>query len=118
MPYKQKAFPRHERKLQVITQFRQWNEEGDTKPRTMGKIARALGMSPSTTFRDILLEMATEGDINVNPPLSEGGNTVRYYSLVKNLITEKLVSRRIVVKHKGQVAASLEVPSGQMGLWS
>lgn len=118
MRYKQKAFPRHERKLQVINQFRQWHENGDTQPKTMGKIARALGVTPSSKFRDILLEMETEGDLKANPPGKEGSHTVRYYSTVRTLITKKYGNRRVNVKRKGEVIGSLEVPAGQTGLWS
>jgi hypothetical protein len=107
--YKQKSFPRHERKLQVVTQFRQWQENGDTKPRTMGAIARALGMTPANTFRDVLLEMVEEGDLAADPPLSEGGNTVRHYSLVKTLITEKFLRRTISVSKRGVAVGQLEM---------
>ena len=118
MRYKQRSFPREERKQQVIGQFNVWHANGDNQPKTMGRIARALDLTPSPHFRDILLEMESEGRLTANPRGEDGKFTVRHYSLVKTLITEKYGKRRINVKRQGQVVGSLEVPAGQMSLWS
>lgn len=118
MRYKQKSFPRSERKKQVIGQFNIWHANGDTQPKTMGRIARALDLTPSPHFRDILLEMESEGILNANPRGDDGKFTVRHYSLIKTLITEKYGKRRVSVKRKGEVIGTLEVPAGQLGLWS
>lgn len=111
MKYPQKAFSREERKQQVIDQFNIWHRNGDTKRKTMSRIARALGMTPSSTFRDMLLEMAVEGNLIVDPPGEAGSHTVRHYSLVRTLITEKSLRRTITVKKRG-------VAVGQLGLFS
>ena len=111
MKYPPKAYSRDERKQQVIDQFNIWHRKGDTKPKTMSRIARALGMSPASTFRDLLLEMAVEGSLIVDPPGEAGSHTVRHYSLTKTLIAEKFLRRTITVKKRG-------VAVGQLGLFS
>lgn len=118
MKYPPKAYPREKRKQHVIGQFNVWHANGDIEPKTMSRIARALGLTPSSKFRDLLLGMANEGKLIVDPPGKEGSHTVRHYSLVKTLITEKYGKRRVSVKRRGEVVGSLEVPSGQLGLWS
>jgi DNA-binding IclR family transcriptional regulator len=109
MPYKQKAFSRAERKQQVIDQFNMWHRNGDTNPKTMGRIARALDMTPSSTFRDLLLEMEIEGSLECNPRGEDGRYTVRHYSLTKHLITEKYLRRKITVSKRGVAVGQLEM---------
>lgn len=109
MKYKQKAFPRHERKVQVVAQFNAWHKNGDTSPKTMGRIARALDLTPSNHFRDLLLEMADEGSLIVDPPGEAGSHTVRHYSVVTGLITEKFLRRRITVQKRGVAVGQLEM---------
>lgn len=109
MPYKQKSFSRVERKQQVIDQFNLWHQKGDTKPKTMGRIARALGMTPASTFRDLLLEMEIEGTLTANPRGEDGRYTVRHYSLLSTIITEKSLRRRITVSKRGVAVGQLEM---------
>jgi hypothetical protein len=110
MKYPPKAYSRDERKQQVIDQFSVWHAKGYTEPKTQGRIARALGMTPSSYFRDLLLDMVLEDKLICDPPLEAGGNTVRYYSVVKRLITEKFLRRRITVQKRGVAVGQLEMP--------
>jgi hypothetical protein len=109
MKYPPKAYSRDERKSQVVGQFNIWHQKGDTKPRTMSRIARSLGMTPSSKFRDLLLEMADEKILIVDPPGNEGSHTVRHYSLVSTLITEKSLQRKITLRKRGAVVGQLEM---------
>ena len=115
----QKAFPRAERKEQIMGQFAIWERNKDTEPKTMNRIAKALGMSPAQTVTDMLLELVAEGKLGFTERAASGRWTGRdYYSNVRTLITEKYGKRRVSVKRRGQVVGSLEVPAGQLGLWS
>lgn len=114
-----RAYKREERKRQVLRQFGVWQSNGDTEPKTMNRIAKALDMTPSPHVRDILLELVAEGKLAFVEREKSGRWTARaYYSTVKNLIAEKYGKRRVSVKRRGDVIGTLEVPSGQLGLWS
>lgn len=114
-----RAYKRSERKEQVLGQFGLWHEKGDTDPKTMNRIAKALGMVASQHVTDILLELVVEGKLAFIEREKSGRWTARaYYSTTKTLITEKYGKRRVSVKRRGEVVGSLEVPAGQMGLWS
>jgi len=119
MKRKPRQYSREKRKEQVLGQFAVWYSKGDTEPKTMQRIARALDLVPSTKFRDLLLEMEAQGLLTVQIREKSGRWAARtYYPVVETLITEKYGRRRIVVKRRGMIADNLEVPSGQMGLWS
>jgi hypothetical protein len=107
-----RAYKRSERKEQVLGQFGTWQANGDNEPKTMYRIAKALGMTPQQHVTDILLELVDEGKLGFVEREKSGRWTARaYYSTVKTLITEKYGKRRIAVKHKG-------VERGQLELWS
>lgn len=118
MKYPQKAFSREKRKEQVIGQFAIWYSKGDDEPKTMHRIARALGLTPSTKFRELLNEMVMEGKMTMERRDKSGRWTGNVYLVIKTLITEKSLKRRITVKQHGKVTATLEVPEGQRSLWS
>lgn len=100
-------------------QFAIWQHNGDEEPKTMYRIARALGMIPAQKITDMLLELVDEGKLAFVEREKSGRWTARgYYSVVRTLITEKYGKRRVSVKRRGEVVGSLIVPSGQMGLWS
>lgn len=99
--------------------FAIWQSKGDTEPKTMNRIAKALGMIPAHTITKMLLELCDEGKLAFVEREKSGRWTARaYYSTVKTLITEKYGKRRVSVKRRGDVIGTLEVPSGQLGLWS
>lgn len=118
MKYPKKAYSREKRKDQIIRQFNVWHGNGDDEPKTMTRLARALGMSPSTTFQEILDEMVMEGSLTVEKREKSGRWTANNYLVVKTLITEKYGKRRFVVKQRGVVVDSLVVPEGQARLFS
>lgn len=118
MKYEQKAFKREVRKQQVIGQFNIWHHNGDDEPKTMHRIARALKMTPSTKFREILDEMVMEGSLTVEKREKSGRYTSNNYLVIKSLITEKLGKRRIAVKQRGVLLATVENPYTQKELWS
>jgi len=90
--------------------FAIWYSKGDEELKTMNRIAKALGMTPSPHVRDILLELCDEGKLAWQEREKSGRWTARgYYALVKTLITKKYGKRQIVVKHKGVVSGQLEM---------
>lgn len=109
MKYPPKLYSREKRKEQVVGQFNIWYGNGDTEPKTMGRIARALGLTPSSYFRDLLLGMVNEGKLIAEPSGDAGSNTIRHYSLVKTLITEKFLRRKITVQKRGVAVGQLEM---------
>lgn len=99
--------------------FVMWQSKDDNEPKTMNWIAKSIGMVPSQHVTDMLLELCEEGKLGFVKRQKFGRWEARaYYSTVKTLITEKYGNRRVNVKRKGEVIGSLEVPAGQMGLWS
>lgn len=112
-------YTRQKRKQQILKQLRIWNENGYATEATSYKLAKALDLVPAQTFRDLLNEMVAEGDLARTPMDKSGRLPGWFYSLViKTLITEKYGKRRVNVKRRGEVVGSLEVPAGQLGLWS
>lgn len=112
MKYKPKAYPRADRKAQVLGQFQVWSDNGDTSAKTMGRIARALDLTPSPHVRDILLEMVEAGDLDCDERNEKGEFTIRYFRLsYVRTLSRVVLKRRVIVKHKGA-----EV--GQMEMWS
>jgi len=106
----QKAFSRDERKEQIMGQFAIWERNKDTEPKTMNRIAKALGMTPSPHVRDILLEMVADGKLGFKEHDQKGKWTARdYYSLMSNLITEKYLRRTISVSKRGVAVGQLEM---------
>ena len=106
-----RAYSREKRKEQIINQFRVWHSNGDTEPKTMNRIARALDMRPAQTFTDMLLELVVEGKLTFEEREKSGRWTARNYSIVKSLITEKFYRRHITVSKRG-------VPVGQLEMFS
>lgn len=118
MAYPKRNYSREKRKKQIIGQFNIWHQNGDTEPKTMYRIARALGMTPAKTFKDILDEMVMEGSLTVEKRNRAGRWTSDNYSVIKSLITEKLGKRRLVIRHKGDVFVTVDNPYTQQEIWS
>lgn len=106
-----KAYSREKRKDQIIGQFCIWSENGDTKPKTMYRIARALAMTPSVKIYAMLDELIHEGKLTYEMRDQSGRWATRFYSLTqpREHYHEKYGKRRIVVKHKGVVSAQLDM---------
>jgi len=105
-----RAYSREKRKEQIIGQFAIWHTNGDDEPKTMNRIAKALGMIPSTAINDMLLELVDEGKLGFVAREKSGRWTARgYYPVIKRLITEKYGKRRIVVKQRGAVVGQMEL---------
>ena len=110
MKGKPRQYKRAERKEQVLRQFGVWRDNGDTEPKTMQRIAKALDLVPSTKFRDILLEMELEGKLVTEMRDQSGRWTTRfYYPVVSRLITEKYSRRKITVSKRGVAVGQLEM---------
>lgn len=108
----QKAFSRAERKEQIIKQFGIWKDNQDTDPKTMNRIARALGMNPSQHVTDILLELCAEGKLTFEMRDKSGRWTARNFLLVDKTSYHGVIEKRQVdVKIRGVIA-------GQLELWS
>lgn len=107
-----RAYSREKRKEQVMGQFAIWHSKDDTEPKTMYRIARALGMIPSQKITDMLLELVAEGKLGFTEREKSGRWTARdYYSTTKAIITEKSLRRQIPVRKRG-------VAVGQMDMFS
>jgi len=107
-----KAYSRAKRKEQVMRQFSIWINNGDATSKTMYRIARALGMSPTKHVQDILLEMVTEGSLTCEARDQKGRWTTRFFQVnqTSEHYHEKYGKRRIIVKHKGVISGQLELP--------
>jgi len=81
MRYKRKAYSREKRKEQVIGQFRIWHSKGDTEPKTMTRIARALDMTPQQRVTDMLLELVEEGKLTFQVREKSGRWTARGFTV-------------------------------------
>lgn len=94
-----------------MRQFSVWRGNGDTEPKTMYRIARALGMTPHARISDLLLEMTTEGKLLVEARDQKGRWTTRFFQVNTRSehYHEKYGKRRIVVKHGGKIAGQLEL---------
>jgi hypothetical protein len=110
MKRKPRAYSREKRKEQIIGQFTIWYSKGDTDPKTMYRIARALDMIPGQKVTDMLLELVDEGKLAFEWREKSGRWTARAFSLVggADIITSK-VTRRVIVKRRGVVSGQLEL---------
>lgn len=105
-----KAYSREKRKEQIKLQFRGWHENGDTEPKTMYRIAKALGMTPNARIYSMLDELIVDGYLTMESRDQSGRWTTKfYYPVIATLITEKWAKRRIVVKHRGVISGQLEM---------
>lgn len=91
-------------------QFRIWHGNGDTEPKTMYRIAKALGMTPNTRIYSMLDELIVDGKLTCETRDQSGRWTTRFYALVggADIITRNS-KRSVNVKHKGVVSAQLEM---------
>ena len=91
-------------------QFSVWYRNGDHSPKTMHRIAKALGMTPQARVHDLLKEMVEAGDLTVEERDQSGRWTTKFYLLVETrLITEKFSHRHISVKSRGVAVGQLEM---------
>jgi len=103
-----RAYRRSARKQQVIKQMRIWSDNAARTFATSYMLARALDLTASPHFRDILNEMVADGDLLYEDRDQPGRMTTRFYSLVeKHIITKKFSRRHISVKSRGQAVGQL-----------
>lgn len=105
-----RAYSREKRKEQIRLQFSVWSRNGDREPKTMPRIAKALGLTPQKHVTDMLNEMVEAGDLTVEERDRAGRWTTKFYLLVESrLITEKFSRRHITLKKRGVVVGQLEL---------
>lgn len=105
-----RAYSREKRKDHIKGQFKIWLENGDSEPKTMNRIAKALGLTPQSRIYGLLDELILEGYLTCELRDQSGRWTTRfYYPVEKQLITEKYGKRRIVVKRKGAIVGQMEL---------
>ena len=110
MPKQIRAYRRSARKQQVIKQLMIWRENGYATEATMYRLAKALNLTPQTTFTSILNEMVDEGALKVEVREQPGRYPTKFYSLGDALIITGKVSRRhIAVKSRGVAVGQLEM---------
>lgn len=91
-------------------QFAIWHGNNDTEPKTMYRIARALGMIPSQKFTTMLLELCDEGKLAFVEREKSGRWTARaYYSLVELLSRRNVLRRKVTVSKRGVAVGQLEM---------
>lgn len=106
----QKAFTRAERKEQIMGQFAIWQGNQDTEPKTMNRIAKALGMTPQSQITDMLLELVEEGQLAFVEREKSGRWTARaYYSPFELLSRRNTVRRSITLRKRGVAVGQLEL---------
>ena len=105
-----RQYSREKRKEQIRMQFSVWHRNGDCEPKTMNRIAKALGMIPSQAIHQMLSEMVEAGDLTVELCDRSGRWTTKFYLLVESrLITEKFHRRHISVRSRGVAVGQLEM---------
>ena len=106
-----KAFSRAERKLMVVSQFAIRIQNGHENKMTTNQLARALKITPSTKFRNMLLEMWREGKLEAVAIPHQGIAGKAYvWSLPEGSYTPtRAPKRELVVNSKAQ--------KGQLMLW-
>jgi len=110
MARKPRAYSRAKRKEQILNQFRVWIENGDTEPKTMNRVARALDMIPAQTVTNMLLELELEGYLTCEMRDQSGRWTTRfYYPVIPRLIMEKYSRRHITLRKRGVAVGQLEM---------
>jgi len=112
MVRKRKAYRRSQRKQQVIKQLQIWYQNDYAREATSHRIAKALDLTPSMHFIDILNEMVSDGDLEVREVHKPGRFPGKVYLLAhSHIITEKYSRRHISVKSRGQAVGQLELPT-------
>lgn len=110
MPKQIRAYPRSARKQQVIKQLMIWRENGYAMEATSYRLAKALNLTPQSTFAAILNEMVEEGDLRVEVREQPGRYPTKFYSLSEARVLSRVISRRkIAVKSRGQVVGQMEM---------
>lgn len=105
-----RAYRRSARKQQIIKQLQIWYQNGYATEATSYKLAGALDMRPSQTFRDILNEMVEDGDLLRVFRDQPGRMGTFFYLLAESrLITEKFSRRHISVRKRGVAVGQLEM---------
>ena len=105
-----KAYSREKRKEQIRLQFKVWIDNNDYEPKTMYRIARALGMTPSVKIYSMLNELILEGYLTVEERDQSGRWTTKfYYPVLSGLITEKFSRRHITLRKRGVAVGQLEM---------
>jgi hypothetical protein len=92
-------------------QFSVWQGNGDTEPKTMQRIAKALGLVPSYKVTQILLEMEEEGKLVTEMRDQSGRWTTRFYALAPDadIIASNILRRKITVSKRGVAVGQLEI---------
>lgn len=91
-------------------QFAIWQSNGNTEPKTMNRIAKALDLTPQQRITDMLLELVADGKLAFVEREKSGRWTARaYYPVVQTLITEKSLRRAIPVSKRGRAVGQLEM---------
>ena len=109
---KRKAFSRAERENMVIMQIAIRIQNGGGNGMTTNQLARALDITPSTKFRNILLDMWRVGKLDAKSIPHQGVTGKAYvWSLPEGAYTPPRAQKReIVINAKGKAA-------GQLSLW-
>lgn len=110
MPKQIRAYRRSVRKQQVIKQLMIWRENGYAMEATSYRLAKALDMRPSKKFSDILNEMVSDGDLQVEVREQSGRYPTKFYSLSETRSLSRVISRRhIAIRNRGVAVGQLEM---------
>lgn len=104
-----KAYSREERRAMIIQSFAIMVQHGQDPRCTATRMARKLGLEPSTHFRSIMTEMAQEGVLCVEKVAHRSNRDKSVYSLPEGSYQELFHRRSIVINAKGKVAGQLEL---------
>lgn len=104
-----RTYSRSKRKMQILNAFKIWAQHGN-EPHTIAQVGHAIGLRRSPHIRDILFEMAEDGDLVQGWRDEEGKLGAFVYLLAeKHLIAEKFSRRHISVKSRGVAVGQLEM---------
>jgi len=103
-----KAYSRGERETMIIQSFAIMVQHGQEPSCTATKMARKLGLEPSTHFRTIMNDMVKNGKLEAETVDHRSNRTKRVYRLPKGSYQEPR-ARRVAIKVKGRSVAQLEL---------
>jgi len=106
-----RARKREERKQQIIIAMRIATGKNKHHVSSAVKLAKALDMSPSQHFRNIIDELVEEGElISFDVPSKSAVSHRRYYMLPPSKRGNPNKPRSIILKHNGKPVGEMQLP--------
>lgn len=104
---KKKALAREDRYTQIITWFAIRIQNGNESYVTPHEIAKGLGLSPSTKFREMLADLVRMGKLDATPVSKSGRFPGKVYMLAEGTFSRP--RRLINLTFRGRQSGQLEL---------